>query len=143
MWNWVFTLCLLSGIVSDGFAARAHAVENLNYRFINNYHFINQMKAAALYPGPLRIFVYDYDGNVGPIKGPGSGYIRVFLWNEPNTPFYDLAATDAPPPPYIDIPMVDWERGLPNEIANYRNVPLKHLIGTYVQEGRGIRNEGN
>jgi hypothetical protein len=97
------------------------------------------------YPGPLYIFVFDYDGNLSPLQGPGARNIRVFLWEEYTSPLQDpkMIAT----PAFVDIPLSDWERGVESKVRAYHRTPLKFLFGHYETASPGlthnIRNPGN
>ncbi len=97
------------------------------------------------YQGPLRIFVFDIDGNVTPIQGEGSRPIRVFLWNEYTSPLSDPSRQSTPR--YIDIPLSDWERGVESKVRAYHRTPLKYLFGHYESANPGsphnVRTPGN
>ncbi|NDG84898.1 MAG: hypothetical protein EBX52_07665, partial [Proteobacteria bacterium] len=97
------------------------------------------------YPGPLRIFVFDIDGNITPLQGEGARTIRVFRWNEYTSPVYDPVQQNAPE--YVDIPLSDWERGVESKVRAYHRTPLKYLFGHYETAHPGmtqnVRNPGN
>ncbi|NDF14489.1 hypothetical protein EB061_04100 [bacterium] len=103
------------------------------------------VKTLIDYPGPLYIFVFDVDGNLTPLQGPGSRNIRVFLWEEYTSPLQDPSKIKTPP--FVDIPLVDWERGVESKVRAYHKTPLKYLFGHYETASPGlsnnIRNPGN
>ncbi len=135
-WKRLVSTVLLFGSSILCFTESVHASGSGDPKFVNT---------LVNYPGPLRIFVFDIDGNVTPLQGEGARTIRVFLWNEYTSPFHD--PTQQKVPQYVDIPLNDWERGVESKVRAYHRTPLKYLFGHYETAHPGmpqnIRNPGN
>jgi hypothetical protein len=78
------------------------------------------------YAGPYLRIILDKDKTAFGNSGITFKVLR--LRSSPSA-FLDITAASIPPS--IDIPMEDWEFGVPSDIPQYNMVPLKLLVGKY------------